>query len=266
VTAILAVSNRKGGSGKTTTAVNLAAEWGARGRRVLLVDLDTQGHAGLGFGVVARRDEPTAHHVFSRPGFALDDAIRPTASPNVAVAPADPLFDGTDVADRSVAALRRQLGAPAIRARFDLVILDTPPSLDLILVNALVAADSVLIPMIPHALSAEGVRQLTRLFFRVATTVNGGLTLAGLLPVMLNPRTTHHRDTLQEVGTEFGVERLLSGIRSDIQLAEAFASRQPIRDHAPRSRGAADYRVLADELAGLWTGAPKRQPHEIRPS
>ena len=218
LTTILTISNRKGGSGKSTTSVNLAAECGARGRRTLLVDLDTQGHAGLGFGIVPERDAPTAHHIFTSLDFDLQTAIRPTAFPGVSVAPADQLFDGTTAVDRSVSALQRCLRIPEITARFDLVIVDTPPSLDMILVNALAAADGVLVPMIPHALSAEGVRQLARLFFRIATTVNNDLKVVGLLPVMLNVHTNHHRETMQDIAREFGIEHVLTGIRTDIRL------------------------------------------------
>jgi chromosome partitioning protein len=252
MTLILSISNRKGGSGKTTTSVNVAAECGARGLRTLVVDLDTQGHAGLGFGVVAGRSDPTVHDVFSKHGFDLVDAIRPTTFPNVCVAPADQVFDGQAV-ERSPKALARQLRAPGIVERFDLVVLDTPPSLDLLLVNALAAADAALVPTIPHGLSAEGVNQLSRLFFRIATTVNPDLKLVGVLPVMVNNHINHHRDVVDDLGRQYGANRVLRGIRSDIQLAEAFSARQPIRSYAPKSRGAADYQLLVDHLWASWS-------------
>ena len=251
MTAVLAISNRKGGSGKSTTAVNLAAEWGARGVRTLLVDLDIQGHAGLGYGVVARRQEPSVHMIFTHPGFCLNEAIRSTAVENVLVAPADLTFDGTS-RERGISTLNNQLRAADITERFDLVILDTPPSLDMLLINALAAADAALVPMIPHALSTEGVRQFTRLFFRVATSIKPDLKLLGIVPVMVNARVNHQRSVLREVGIEYGRGRMLDGVRMDIELAEAFSAGLPIRAFAPFSRGAQDYRHLADELDELW--------------
>jgi chromosome partitioning protein len=248
---ILAIANRKGGCGKTTTAVNLAAECGARGMRTLLVDLDSQGHAGLGFGVVARRGQPNAHMIFTRPQFQLAEAIQLTSIVNVAVAPADLSFDGV-ASERSVARLRRQLTAAAIEERFDIAIVDTPPSLDFVFVNALAAADAALVPMIPHTLSAEGVRQFTRVFFRIATTINRELKLLGVLPVMVNARAIHHRSILRDMETAFGAGRMCDGIRNDIALSEAFAARMPVRAFAPRSRGAEDYRHLADQIDEIW--------------
>jgi chromosome partitioning protein len=248
---ILAVSNRKGGTGKTTTAVNLAAEWGARGFRTLLVDLDPQGHAGIGFDVIARAGDPAAHHLFTRPGFRLAEAIRPSRFANVFVAPADRTFDGAAI-ERSPCALRRELIDGECAEAFDRIIIDTPPSLDMLLVNALAAADCLLAPLIPHSLSAEGVQQLTRLVRKVATSVNPNLDRIAMLPVMVNNRVSHQQDILQKLGARYGCERLLKGIRSDILLAEAFADHAPVREFAPRSRGALDYRQLAEDLTLLW--------------
>jgi chromosome partitioning protein len=247
---VLSVSNRKGGSGKSTTVVNLAAEWSARGLRVLVVDLDTQGHAGLGLGISAAKGAPTAHDVFRDPGFDLAQAAVASVWDGLACVPADPLFDGDGRRDLDIVA--QQLRRPAITGNYDVVILDTPPSLDFILMNALAAADGVLIPMLPHALSAEGVKQLSRLFYRIATTANPGLTLIGLLPVTINTRINHHRAVLADIHRQFGAERVLRGIRNDIALAESFAAGIPARIHAPRSRGSMDYFLLADELPRLW--------------
>lgn len=259
---VLSVSNRKGGSGKTTTAVNIAAEWAARGLRTLLVDLDTQGHAGYGFDVVARRGEPTVHRLFVDPDFDLVDAIHPTAYPDLFVMPADQTFEGTP-AGTSRTLLAQQLRGPRIADAFDLIVLDTPPSGDAMLLNALSAADGILIPVLPHALSAESVRQLTRLLFQVASQTNRSLRLFGILPVMMNGRINLHRAVIDEVAVQFGQSRVMGAIRTDIQLAEAFASHKPVRDYAPRCRGTLDYYLLVEELAALWgwPGGRPVQPH-----
>ncbi|KJS42469.1 MAG: chromosome partitioning protein [Rhodospirillaceae bacterium BRH_c57] len=248
---VLAVSNRKGGSGKSTSAVNLAAEWANRGSRVLVVDLDTQGHAGFGLGITPDKGAPTAHDIFRDPTLDISDAIVPCTWANLWCAPADFLFEGTDER-RDPGLLASQLRRPELAAKFDIVILDTPPSLDQLLVNAMSAADGVLIPMLPHALSAEGVKQLSRLFYRIATTSNPGLKLIGLLPIMYNPRLKHHQSVVGDIVRQFGAERVMRGIRVDTKLAEAFAARKPIRYFAPRSHGALDYFLLADELAQMW--------------
>lgn len=245
---VLALSNRKGGTGKTTTTVNLAAEFGRRGLRTLVIDLDTQGHAACGFGVEPGRGTPRAHHALREDGVPLADAVLPTALPNVWLAPAD---DQYEEADRPTPATRLAEQMARLRGRFDRIVIDTPPSLGGTLVNALAAADAVLVPLLPHHLAGEGVRQLTRLFFRVAMDHNPDLRLLGIVPVMVDRRLNLHRQVIAAMSRQFGADRIFTGIRSDIHLAEAFAAGQPIAAYRPRSRGTLDHSLLVDEIASL---------------
>jgi chromosome partitioning protein len=262
---VLTISNRKGGTGKTTTAVNIAAEAAIQGFRVLLVDLDTQGHSNLGFSIAVDKGQATAHDVF-RPSSKLGvlaTAIVETGLPGLSLAPADHAFDGLD-SIRDMDRLRQELALPAISQQFDLIILDTPPSLDILLMNAMAAANAVLIPVLPHILSSEGVKQLIRLFFKIATSVNADLKLMGFVPVMLNLRTGLHRDVMDSLSTQYGKERIFRGIRTDISLAEAFGKGQPIQHYDPKSRGAQDYKYLWEQMLDAWPELRQKKQHTVR--
>ncbi|MCG5500983.1 ParA family protein [Ectothiorhodospira lacustris] len=240
---VLVVSNRKGGTGKTTTAVNLAAEFAAAGRRTLLIDLDTQGHCALGLGVTPSPDRPTVHHLFQDNGIGLLDTRYPTCCLGLDLAPANPDFQhGSAPDDEQV--LAQALADPALTSRYDQVVIDSPPSLDHLLLNALAAAHWAVIPFMPHPLAGEGVRQLSKVFFKVAMRSNANLRLMGVLPVMLDMRIRQHQTVRDQVARQFGEDRVLGGIRNDIKLAESFAAGRPIRLYAPRSRGNEDYKTV----------------------
>ena len=247
---VIAVCNRKGGAGKTTTSVNLAAELAHLGWRVLLVDLDSQGHCAVGLGVKVLPRDTTVHALFTDPTARLIDAVRETPFENLALAAADQLFEhGSGLRDELL--LARALSDPALAARFDVVIVDTPPSLDLLLLNALSAANWVLVPFVPHPLSYEGVRQLMRVLFKVMSKQNPGLKLLGFLPMMSADHIRQHRSITGDVARQFGAPRVLPGIRNDIKLAESFAAGLPVRNYAVSSRGAQDYAALAVCLTQL---------------
>ena len=246
----LVVSNRKGGAGKTTVSVNLAAEFAAQGTRVLLVDLDSQNHCAVGLGLRTDKHTPTVHDLFRGAGASLADAVQETAYPNLFLAPADPLFDhGSGLRDEGL--LRRALSSRVISESFDLVILDTPPSLDNLLINALHAARGILVPYVPHPLSLEAVKQLVRVLFRIKCGENPDLTILGFLPVMVSAYVRQHRLTTGEIARQFGAPRVLAGIRTDIHLAEAFGAGQPIRTFGPKTRAAQDFAALGEAMAGI---------------
>ena len=249
---ILVVANCKGGTGKTTTAVNVSAELAGLGLSVLVVDLDPQGHAGLGFGVVAETAGATAHSVFRRADADLSAAVRPGNVAGVDVLPADPGFrihTATDDPDR----LKLALGA--LRDRYDLIVIDTPPSADLPLIAALVAADCVLIPTQLNHLAYRGVQQFTRLCFRVILERNPGLGSFALVPVQIDARINLQRSILARMFTDFGPEHIFRAIRTDISLAESFGHSCPVSQYRPNSRGSVDYRLLVKDIVSYWLGS-----------
>jgi chromosome partitioning protein len=247
----LVVSNRKGGSGKSSTSVNVAAELAAAGQRVLLIDLDTQGHCAVGLGHKIQRDSATVNG-FLAGRHGLRQALVASNWPGLHLIPADPLFEHGGVGANELL-LRNALLAEGLGDDYDTIILDTPPSLDGLLINALCAADRVLVPFVPHYLSGEGVRQLARVLFRLASRgLNERLRVLGFLPVMVDLRIGQHREVNANLSHQFGAARLLPGIRSDIKVAEAFAVGKPVRAHAPNSRAATDYSLAVRVLEELW--------------
>jgi chromosome partitioning protein len=249
---VIAVCNRKGGAGKSTTSVNLAAELAAMGLRVLLIDMDSQGHCAVGLGLKVSLGDPTAHTIFTDVHARLIDAVRETAFSNLSLAPADQLFEhGSGIRDER--RLADALASSDITTRFDIAIVDTPPSLDFLLLNALSAANWVLVPYIPHPLSFEGLRQLMRILFKVMSSQNPDLKVLGFLPMAAAEHIRQHRSITNDVSRQFGAHRVLNGIRNDIRLAEAFGAGKPIRYYAANSRGAQDFFELATSLAPMLT-------------
>lgn len=244
---IIAVSNRKGGTGKTTVSVNLAAELAHAGHRTLLIDLDSQGHCAIALGMKYTTGEPNVHQLFTHPEARLIQSVRPTAFEHLWVAPADTLFDH-GLCERNENRLRDAIESEDLAERFDLIIIDTPPSLDVLLINALMAANRVLVPYIPHHISVESMRQLVRLLFKIMTRQNRNLKILGFLPTLSAEHIRLHRTVNGQVGNEFGAARILPGIRNDIRLAESLAAGKPIRYYAPKSRSAQDFTQLGQEV------------------
>lgn len=244
---VITVTNRKGGTGKSTTAVNIAAELSLRDKSVLLIDLDTQGHSTIGLGFEYKKGMPSIHSLFIDPFSDIDRVIYKTQWERIYLSPADPMFEHSKAGENRFV-LRDAFNKSEIKNLFDFVIIDTAPSLDNLLINALVVSNFVLIPYQPHFLSIEGIKSLSRVFFRIASSENPSLRLLGLVPLMVNQRVHHHQRVTENLALNFGSNRILPGIRNDIKIVEAFEKRMPLIFYAPSSRARADFRELVDEI------------------
>ncbi len=246
---ILAVANQKGGVGKTTTAVNLAASLAAAERRVLLFDTDPQANASSGLGVRAAAGEGTSYHVLTGQT-PLADALRPTALEFLRVVPSGRDLSGAEVelvgTSRREYRLRDAL-EPA-RGDFDFILIDCPPSLGLLTLNALVAADAVLIPLQCEYYALEGLSQLLHTVRTIKRGFNPGLEVGGILLTMFDARNNLSRQVADEVRRHFKEKVFETVVPRNVRLSEAPSHGKPALLYDIRSAGAQSYLTMAQEL------------------
>jgi chromosome partitioning protein len=247
---IIALANHKGGTAKTTTAVNLAACLAAADRRILLIDLDPQGNASSWLGV----DSELGIDAVLTNGEALDTQIVPAAVAGVSVIAASSGLAATERAlagERGAETLLRRQAAQGKLEAWHYVILDTSPALGLLTINALAAAHEVLIPVEAHVLALSGVAQIINTITLVQQRFNPELALTGFVICRFDPRTRHSVEVRESLTAKFPGKVLTTVIRENVRLAEAPSFGVPVSVYAPRSSGAADYHALAAEIIGM---------------
>jgi chromosome partitioning protein len=245
---VIAVANQKGGVGKTTTAVSLAAYLGLVGR-VLLIDVDPQANATSCLGYTPREQEQTIYDVLIGASSVADVAL-PTAEGNVSLVPANQALSGAqvelvDVPDRD---LRLRQALSELGDQYDMVIVDCPPALGVLTVNALAAADAVLIPVQCEYLALEGLGQLMEIIGAVRESLNPSLEVLGMVMTMQNARTHLSAQVIEEVRRHFPDETFESVVPRSIRLGEAPSYGKSILSYEPFSSGARAYASVAEEV------------------
>ena len=246
---VVALANQKGGVGKSTTAINLAASLAFRDQRVLLIDLDPQGNASSGLGIERGGIEVSVYDVLLKES-NLEDAIEPTSVRNLFVVPANIDLAGAEIELVSMFSRETRLRS-AIEAReqdFDIIFIDCPPSLGLLTVNALAAADEVMIPIQCEYYALEGLSQLIRNVELVTSSLNPELKIGGVVLTMFDGRTNLSRDVADQVREFFGDVAYRTVVPRSVRLSEVPSYGEPIEAIDPMSRGAIAYRHLGKEF------------------
>lgn len=245
---VIAVSNQKGGVGKTTSSINIAAFMAKAGKKVLLVDLDPQGNATSGLGLDKTTDDLTMYDVLVQEDVTLDKVIKESNIPNLFVAPADAKLAAAEV--ELVSKLEREsiLKRALSVAAYDYVLIDCPPSLGLLTINALTAANYVLVPVQAEYYALEGLSQLLAVVQRVRQGLNTKLELLGVVLTMFDNRTSLSEQVQAELNKHFGDKLLKTVVPRNIRLAEAPSHGKPISEHDKWSKGGRAYKQLAKEV------------------
>jgi chromosome partitioning protein len=253
---VLAVANQKGGVGKTTTTVNLGAALAEMGYRVLVIDLDPQGNATTGLGVNARNLDTSVYDVILH-DVPIEDCIEPTNLRNLFLVPATIDLAGAEIelVPTFSRELRLKRAIAPVLDEFDFVLIDCPPSLGLLTINALAAANEVAVPIQCEYYALEGLGQLLSNIERVRANLNPGLSVTTIIMTMFDARTRLGEQVVDEVRRHFGDRVCRSVVPRTVRLSEAPSYGQPIIVFDPTCRGATAYRELAKEVSG---GAPQR--------
>ncbi len=245
----ISIVNQKGGVGKTTTAINLGAYLADMGKRVLLIDIDPQANATSGVGVDINKIENSLYDLFTGAKDILD-VLYPTAVENLHLLPSSPDLAGLSVELMNVEGreviLKKSLST--IKENYDYILIDCPPSIEMLTVNALVASDKVIVPVQCEYYSLEGLSRLINVLNIVKQDINPQLEIEGIVLTMFDPRTMLNKEVVSETQKFFGDKVYKTIIPRNIRISEAPSYGQPISVYAKDSKGAVAYKALAKEL------------------
>jgi len=252
------VMNQKGGCGKTTTAVNLAACLVESGKKVLIIDGDPQSHATLGLGFKLSPSDQSLYHILIRPELDISSIIKETYHPGLHLVPSNSILASAQVDLMNIAGRERLLKhkISSVRSKYDLILIDCPPSLNLLTINALVAADKVIIPVQTHYYSLDGMSELFNTIDIVKRDLNPQLGILGIVPTLFDRRIRVNHDILKALRGYFAngqrnVKVFDSVIHNCVSLTESPIYGKPVIKYRPKSRGAEDYWNLTKEILSI---------------
>jgi len=255
---IIAVANQKGGVGKTTTSINLAAAMAKEGHKVLLVDLDPQGNASTGLGIEADQRAITTYDLLLSDDVPLEDVIQTTEFERLCIVPANADLSSADIElvsnEKRSFLLHDALRQPKMEDYgFDFILIDCPPSLSLLTVNAMIAANSVLVPLQSEFFALEGLSQLMLTIREVRQIGNPDLRIEGVVLTMFDKRNNLSQQVEQDARGTLGELVFSTVVPRNVRLSEAPSFAMPVLDYDPESKGAVAYRALAKEILGRQT-------------